>query len=77
MLELNNIYNEDCLEGLKKIDTSSIDSIVSDPALFIIIYEQRMGFGFAISRNPKRMLACAKNRSLGFMAYDTKTGQPA
>ncbi len=31
MLELNKIYNEDCLEGLKKIDTNSIDSLISDP----------------------------------------------
>ena len=31
MLEINQIYNEDCLDGLKKIDTSSIDSIISDP----------------------------------------------
>ena len=31
MLELNKIYNEDCLEGIKKIPTSSIDLVVIDP----------------------------------------------
>lgn len=31
MLELNNIYNMDCLEGLKLLDNNSIDSIVTDP----------------------------------------------
>ena len=31
MLELNKIYNMDCLEGMKLIDDNSIDSIVTDP----------------------------------------------
>ena len=31
MLELNRIYNIDCLEGLKLLDDNSIDSIVTDP----------------------------------------------
>ena len=31
MLELNKIYNEDCLEGIKKIPTASIDLVVIDP----------------------------------------------
>jgi DNA modification methylase len=31
MLELDRIYNEDCLEGLKKIADKSIDLIVTDP----------------------------------------------
>ncbi len=30
-MELNKIYNEDCLEGMKKIPDSSIDLIVTDP----------------------------------------------
>lgn len=30
MMELNKIYNEDCLEGMKKIDDGSIDAIVCD-----------------------------------------------
>ena len=31
MLELNKIYNMDCMEGMKLIDDNSIDSIVTDP----------------------------------------------
>jgi len=31
MLELNKIYNMDCLEGMKLIDDNSIDLIVTDP----------------------------------------------
>lgn len=31
MLEINKIYNQDCLEGLKQIDSDLIDSIVTDP----------------------------------------------
>ena len=30
MLEINRIYNEDCLEGMKKIDDKSIDCIITD-----------------------------------------------
>lgn len=30
MLELNKIYNEDCLDGMKKIDDKSIDMILCD-----------------------------------------------
>lgn len=31
MLELNKIYNEDCIEGIKKLDDASIDLMVTDP----------------------------------------------
>ena len=30
MLEINKIYNEDCLEGMKRIDDKSIDCIICD-----------------------------------------------
>ncbi len=33
MIELNKIYNEDCLEGMKDIPTESIDLIVTDPPI--------------------------------------------
>jgi site-specific DNA-methyltransferase (adenine-specific) len=39
MLELNKIYNMDCLEGLKQIDDESIDLIVTDPP-----YNLKKGF---------------------------------
>lgn len=31
MLEINKIYNMDCLEGIKKIDDNSINAIITDP----------------------------------------------
>lgn len=31
MLKLNNIYNVDCLEGLKQLDDNSIDLIITSP----------------------------------------------
>jgi site-specific DNA-methyltransferase (adenine-specific) len=30
-MELNKIYNEDCLTGMKKLEDNSIDAIISDP----------------------------------------------
>ena len=30
MLELNNIYNQDCIEGMKRIDDKSIDMVLCD-----------------------------------------------
>ena len=34
-MELNKIYNEDCLEGMKRIEDSSIDLIVTDPPYLV------------------------------------------
>lgn len=31
ILEINKIYNQNCLEGMKQLDDNSIDSIVTDP----------------------------------------------
>lgn len=31
MIELNKIYNEDCLEGMKRIPDGSVDCILTDP----------------------------------------------
>ncbi len=30
-MEINKIYNQDCLEGMKELDDNSIDLIVTDP----------------------------------------------
>ena len=30
-MEINKIYNEDCLETMQKIENNSIDLIVTDP----------------------------------------------
>ena len=43
MIELNKIYNQDCLDGLKLIDTNSIDAIVSDPPYQLSSITKRFG----------------------------------
>ena len=35
MLELDKIYNEDCLEGMKRIPDNSIDCVITDPPYLI------------------------------------------
>ena len=30
MIEIDNIYNEDCLEGMKRIPEGSVDAIICD-----------------------------------------------
>lgn len=37
--ELNVIYNEDCIEGLKKLPDESVDLIIADPPYFKVIGE--------------------------------------
>lgn len=34
-MEINKIYNENCLEGIQKIASASIDTIITDPPYFI------------------------------------------
>lgn len=43
MLELNKIYNMDCLEGLKLLEDNSIDLIVTDPPYFNIMLKDHTG----------------------------------
>ena len=43
MLELNNIYNTDALEGLKQLDENSIDAIISDPPYQLSSITKRFG----------------------------------
>lgn len=40
MIELNKIYNEDSIEGMKKIQEESIDLIVADPPYFKVINQK-------------------------------------
>lgn len=37
MVEINKIYNEDCLETMKRIDDNSLDLIIADPPYFKIV----------------------------------------
>ena len=41
MIELNKIYNEDCLEGMKRIPDKSVDMILTDPPYGINLTPQR------------------------------------
>ena len=34
-MEINKIYNEDCIEGMKKIPSASIDMVLTDPIIHI------------------------------------------
>ncbi len=43
MLELNKIYNMDCLDGMKLLDDNSIDTIITDPPYFLV---NKSGNGF-------------------------------
>lgn len=48
MLELNKIYNMDCLEGLKDMDNASVDLIITDPPYFLPVnsYVGKRGEGY-------------------------------
>lgn len=39
-LELNNIYNTDCIEGMKAIPSESIDLVVADPPYWKVVGEK-------------------------------------
>lgn len=67
MIELNKIYNEDCLEGMKKIPSGSIDLIVSDPPYLL----NNTG-GVFISKPTSGMLrSCRKSRTASMRQYLT------
>lgn len=74
MLELNNIYNVDCLEGIKKLSNESIDLVVTSPPYFNVkeystwnTYEEFLKFLKDIFKEVYRVLKegrmCAVNIS--------------
>jgi site-specific DNA-methyltransferase (adenine-specific) len=54
MMELNKIYNEDCIEGLKKLDDESVDAIVTDPPFMISQAGKKLGRKSLSSKSWKR-----------------------
>ena len=54
MLELNKIYNEDCLKGLKKIPDNSIDLVLIDPPYDICTAGGKKG-NDRITKNKKKV----------------------
>jgi DNA modification methylase len=48
MIELNRIYNEDCLEGMKRIQDGFVDlTVTSPPYDNLRTYNGNMEYGFA------------------------------
>lgn len=45
MIELNNIYNEDCLEGMKKIEAGSVNLVLTSPPYFQLRKYNGVGIG--------------------------------
>lgn len=50
MIELDTIYNQDCLEGLKALPDKSIDLILTDPSYGKKADKGTNGFGAAKNR---------------------------
>ena len=40
MIDIDKIYNEDCLEGMKRIADGAVDCIISDPPYFKVVGEK-------------------------------------
>jgi site-specific DNA-methyltransferase (adenine-specific) len=58
MIELNKIYNEDCLDGIKRIDDNSVDVILTDPP-YLYLKNQKLDRPFdetAFFNEAKRVL---------------------
>ena len=39
-IEINKIYNMDCLEGLKQMEDNSVDLVITDPPLWYVFSKQ-------------------------------------
>ena len=61
MIEIDKIYNEDCLQGMKRIDDGAIDLIVTDPPYDL--YHSNVGSHFALSQRTAR-----RTEKLGFIS---------
>ena len=83
-MELNKIYNEDCLEGMKRISDGSVDLIVTDPPYLINYSRHVKGHRFEnkilndnnpelISKYIKECYRILKNNSAMYMFASHKT----
>ena len=81
---LNKIYNEDCLEGMKRISDGSVDLIVTDPPYLINYSRHVKGHRFEnkilndnnpelISKYIKECYRILKNNSALYMFTSHKT----
>lgn len=67
MIELNKIYNEDCLEGMKKVSSGSVDLIVSDPPYLL----NNTGGVFISKPTSDTLRSCRKSRTALMWQYST------
>ena len=83
-IELNKIYNEDCLDGMKRIPDGSVDLIVTDPPYLINYSRHVKGHRFEnkilndnnpelISKYIKECYRILKNNSAMYMFASHKT----
>ena len=64
MLELNKIYNMDCIEGMKQLDDNSIDLVLTDPPYGINVMTRKKVLGRGSTK--------CKVKDLGEMDWDIK-----
>ena len=57
-MELNKIYNMDCLEGLRKLDDNSIDLVVTSPPYDNL--RTYKGYSFDFENIAKELYRCVK-----------------
>ena len=55
MIEIDRIYNEDCLEGMKRIDDQSIDCIITDLP-YGVLNKQSSGGGLGHHHTLRRVV---------------------
>jgi len=59
MLEINKIYNMDCIEGMKMIPDKSVDSIVTDPP-YELGFMGKSWDNTGIANNPEMWKECLR-----------------
>ena len=69
MLQLNNIYNGDCIEIMKEIDDKSVDLIITDPP-YEFISKSPYGGGFMSNENKKHLIAIDNSFGMSFNPKD-------
>ncbi len=73
MIEINKIYNMDCLDGMKLIDNESIDLVIIDPPLGVRKKEEWDNFENFIKNIDLWLYEClriSKNGVIWFCAGD-------
>ncbi len=65
MLEVNQIYNQDCIEGLEQLDSESCSLVISSPP-----YKNKDGFSYSLMNEVfEQLYRVQKNNSLFFLNF--------